>query len=95
MSIFTIGIIALIISAAIGFACHIRDKRALANWKREQSARNATKSRKHIRITYGAFEAKITYYGSNGRKVTSRKNVRLGDVARLAGMARNAGYRVI
>lgn len=51
-------------------------------------------SRKHIRITHWTFNASITYYGHNGRKLTKRL-VRNGDIHRLVKQARTNGFRVI
>lgn len=52
---------------------------------------NLPRSRKHVRVTHFTFDAKVTYYGHNGRKVTSRR-VKTGDVARLKVNARKLGY---
>lgn len=48
-------------------------------------------SRKHYRVTYWASHATISYYGENGRKLTSRR-VANGDVFRLIKQARAYGY---
>ena len=63
----------------------------------EGKARAATKeplSRKHVRTCIWSFHATITYYGENGRKVTSRK-VAIADLARVRNSAAAKGYRLI
>jgi hypothetical protein len=47
--------------------------------------------KKHYRVTYWASHATISYYGENGRKLTSRR-VANGDVFRLIKQARACGY---
>ena len=67
--------------------------KAIASLSRKPVARpaNMPRSRKHVRITHFTFDAKITYYGHDGRKLTSRR-VKTGDVARLKANARKLGY---
>jgi hypothetical protein len=52
---------------------------------------NLPRSRKHVRVTHWTFDATISYYGHDGRKVTTRR-VKTGDVARLKVNARKLGY---
>lgn len=67
--------------------------KAISALSRKPVARpaNMPRSRKHVRVTHFTFDAKITYYGHDGRKLTSRR-VKTGDVARLKRNARALGY---
>lgn len=67
--------------------------KAIAALSRKPTPRpaNMPRSRKHVRVTHWTFDSVITYYGHNGRKVTSRR-VKTGDVARLKANARKLGY---
>ena len=55
-------------------------------------AHNMPKSRKHIRITYHAFNVSIAYYGHNGRKITRRNGVSFSDLPKIINAARARGY---
>lgn len=48
--------------------------------------------RKHIRITYWTFDVSVSYYGENGRKLTTRRYA-TRDIVRIKNMARAAGYQ--
>lgn len=48
--------------------------------------------RKHIRVTYWTFDVSVSYYGENGRKLTTRR-YKTSDIARIKNMARAAGYQ--
>ena len=67
--------------------------KAIAALSRKPAPRlaNLPRSRKHVRVTHWTFDSVITYYGHNGRKLTSRR-VSTGDVARLKVNARKLGY---
>ena len=67
--------------------------KAIASLSRKPAPRpaNMPRSRKHVRVTHFTFDAKVTYYGHDGRKLTSRR-VKTGDVARLKANARALGY---
>ena len=67
--------------------------KAIAALSRKPAPRlaNLPRSRKHVRVTHWTFDSVITYYGHNGRKVTSRR-VSTCDVARLKVNARKIGY---
>ena len=67
--------------------------KAIASLSRKPTPRpaNMPRSRKHVRVTHWTFDSKITYYGHDGRKLTSRR-VNTGDVARLKDNARKLGY---
>lgn len=68
--------------------------KAIASLSRKPAPRlvDRPRSRKHVRVTHWTFNSVITYYGHDGRKVTSRR-VKTGDVARLKDNARSLGYR--
>jgi hypothetical protein len=68
-------------------------RKAIASLSRKPAPRlaNLPRSRKHVRVTHWTFDSVITYYGHNGRKLTSRR-VKAGDVARLKANARKLGY---
>ena len=68
-------------------------RKAIASLSRKPVARpaNMPRSRKHVRVTHWTFNSVITYYGHDGRKLTSRR-VKTGDVARLKVNARKLGY---
>lgn len=63
--------------------------------KQSNAAHKFPASRKHIRITYGAFDASIAYYGHNGRKVTRVNNIRFAALPAVIQSARNLGYRKV
>lgn len=68
-------------------------RKAITSLSRKPAPRlvDRPRSRKHVRVTHFTFDAKITYYGHDGRKLTSRR-VKTGDVARLKRDARALGY---
>jgi len=68
-------------------------KKAIALLSRKPAPRPiiAPRSRRHVRVTHWSFHSTISYYGENGRKLTTRK-VAHRDVARLKANARKLGY---
>lgn len=57
-----------------------------------KAAANLPASRKHIRITNYTFGHKVTYYGHNGRRITSRRVNTYGGLIALRDSAKAKGY---